>query len=201
MTSTTGRIYGRNPVTVIERALSCKTGGDHIRKAETPFVKDRSGRSFHFAPLKKTHGWPFSEVPKNRFGSRHRRHSSSIGCRPTFTRACAAEAAPTGSLALLPEIACGTLEELSDAAKLPLIFHVEGQWENVDWQHQLTGHDVVFSHLNGKRLELTAPRHRKLEIMRILLAENDIHDVAVEHPTLDNLYAFYSQLRDKEGSS
>ena len=89
-------------------------------------------------------------------------------------------------------IACGSLAELSDEAKLPLSFSVEGNWENINWQQKLEKHQVTFTHLNGTRLELLAPRHQKLEIMRILLAEN-IENVDVEHPTLDNLYAYYSQ--------
>jgi Cu-processing system ATP-binding protein len=98
-------------------------------------------------------------------------------------------------------IACGTIETLSDAAKLPLSFHVEGQWENINWQQKLEKHEVTFNHLNGTRIELNAPRHRKLEIMRILLAEHNIKDIEVKHPTLDSLYAYYSQHQVMEKTS
>lgn len=98
-------------------------------------------------------------------------------------------------------IACGTIDALSEAASLPLAFNVEGQWENINWQQKLEQHEVTFNHLNGTRLELTAPRHRKMEIMRVLLAEKNIENVDVEHPTLDSLYAYYSQQQVKEKTS
>ena len=90
-------------------------------------------------------------------------------------------------------LACGSLAELRQDAKLPMTLHVHGEWPNTNWQQQLDGLEVKFGHLNGTRLELFAPLNRKMEIMRILMAEPAVKDVEIVTPTLENLYNYYSQ--------
>ena len=90
-------------------------------------------------------------------------------------------------------LAAGSLDELSQHAQLPLTFHVKGQWRDIDWTAKLQHQDIEFKHVNGHYLELSGPIKNKINVMRILLAEPDVEDVDVILPTLDNLYAFYSQ--------
>lgn len=98
-------------------------------------------------------------------------------------------------------LASGSLPELSDQAQLPLTIHARGDWPNIDWQQQFRGHDVSFSHLNGKRLELSAPLDNKMEIMRILLSEPAVKDIEVVTPTLENLYNYYNKQVSSEATS
>jgi Cu-processing system ATP-binding protein len=98
-------------------------------------------------------------------------------------------------------LASGSLSELSDQAQLPLTVYVEGDWPNIDWQQQFRGNDVRFSHLNGTRIELSAPIDRKMEIMRILLSEPAVKDIEVVTPTLENLYNYYNKQVSSETTS
>ncbi|MDH5446191.1 MAG: ABC transporter ATP-binding protein [Gammaproteobacteria bacterium] len=91
-------------------------------------------------------------------------------------------------------LACGSLDELRKATKLPLTLHVRGEWPDTDWQQQLTGLDVDFQHLNGKRLELFAPLERKMDIMRILTADPSVSDIDVISPTLESIYNYYNRI-------
>ena len=93
-------------------------------------------------------------------------------------------------------LALGNLEELNHHAQLPLTIRVHGHWPNTDWpnpdsKRRFDELDVSFRQVNGTRVELTTRIQSKLEVMRILLAEPDIQDIDVIHPTLDNLYAHY----------
>lgn len=89
-------------------------------------------------------------------------------------------------------LATGPPDELGRQAKLPLTVHVRGDWPDIDWRKQLSGQDVSFQHVNGTRLELTTPVMNKLDVMRILLAEPAVQDIEVIVPSLDSLYAHYS---------
>ena len=96
-------------------------------------------------------------------------------------------------------LASGSLAELSHQAQLPLTVRANGDWPNTNWQQQFRDHEVSFSHLNGKSLQLTAPLHSKMKVMRILLAEPAVKDIEVVTPTLENLYYYYSkQFTSKE---
>lgn len=91
-------------------------------------------------------------------------------------------------------LACGSLAELRRDAKLPLALQVHGQWpEHNDWPRQLAGLEVQFKHLNATRMELLMPLQRKMQVMRILMAEPGITDIEIITPTLENLYTYYSQ--------
>jgi Cu-processing system ATP-binding protein len=90
-------------------------------------------------------------------------------------------------------LAAGTLPALSQQARLPLTVRVQGQCSSAGWQEKLAQQGAEFTHLNGTRLEFTSPIGSKLEVMRLLLAEPGVSDVEITAPTLDHLYAHYSQ--------
>jgi len=89
-------------------------------------------------------------------------------------------------------LALGSLAELSQAAKLPLIIHVRGSWENTDWCKKLDHYPASFQKINGTRVTIRTAMANKIEIMRLLLSEPQIEDIDIRHPTLDDLYAHYS---------
>jgi len=90
-------------------------------------------------------------------------------------------------------LASGSVTELSEQAQLPLTIYVDGEWSNINWQQQLKHHEVKFSHLNNTRLELSLPLHKKMDVMRVLLAEPAVKNFEVATPSLENLYNYYNK--------
>ncbi len=83
-------------------------------------------------------------------------------------------------------LATGTLQELRDQAGLPLLIRVRGRLT----QEQALG-DIRPSRVNGSQLEFSIPASAKMTILRTLLNDPGIHDVELEPPSLETLYAHF----------
>lgn len=90
-------------------------------------------------------------------------------------------------------LALGTLNELSQEAQIPLVIRVRGHWPGMDWQQQLQDKEIDCRTVNDSQLELRLPTRRKLEVMRLLLAEPSVQDIELIQPSLDSLYSYFSK--------
>jgi Cu-processing system ATP-binding protein len=90
----------------------------------------------------------------------------------------------------------GTIDELRQYADLPLRIRVRTGSVNGSAIERLTALGLNAHPVREDLIELEAPAPRKLEIMRVLLADEDITDVSVDSPSLESLYTHFNRLAD-----
>jgi Cu-processing system ATP-binding protein len=88
-------------------------------------------------------------------------------------------------------LAAGSIDELRHAAGLPLIIRAHIGEQRSELEQRLAGTNIELRRLNGSRLEVAAPAHEKLDLLRSLLADPAVLDVELDPPTLETLYAHF----------
>ena len=98
-------------------------------------------------------------------------------------------------------LALGSMQSLREEAALPVTLRVCGQLASEDWQAltQKPHHAVLSRGANG--VELAVPEYAKLDTLRTLAAMPGVTDIAVEPPTLEDLYRHFSQAAVPPASS
>ncbi len=97
--------------------------------------------------------------------------------------------------------ALGTLEELSQAAGLPLTIRARGQWDAATQDTRWEDPAIQVRHINGSQLEIRTPSEHKLMIMRQLLSQPQIQDLDITAPSLEHLYSYYNRADSQETRS
>ena len=87
----------------------------------------------------------------------------------------------------------GTIEELRQQADLPLRIRARTGSINGTVNERLIELGLEARTVRDGLIELEAPAPRKLEIMRALLADDDITDVSVDSPSLESLYTHFNR--------
>ena len=90
----------------------------------------------------------------------------------------------------------GTIDELRQQADLPLRIRVRTGSVNGTVSERLAGLGLQAQPVHDGLIELEAPALRKLEVMRALLADENIIDVSVDSPSLESLYTHFNRLAD-----
>ncbi|MGD8484715.1 MAG: ABC transporter ATP-binding protein [Thioalkalispiraceae bacterium] len=88
--------------------------------------------------------------------------------------------------------AVGTLDELRQQARLPLKIRARGQWPKNFWEPQLDEQGFAPYRVNCTSLEVESPLDAKLDVMRLLLADNRVQDLEVQSPSLESLYVHFN---------
>lgn len=90
-------------------------------------------------------------------------------------------------------LALGSMQDLRQDAALPVTIRVRGRLSEDDRQALVKQprHAVVARHDSG--VELAVPEYAKLDILRKLTAMPGVTDIAVEPPTLEDLYRHFSR--------
>jgi Cu-processing system ATP-binding protein len=88
--------------------------------------------------------------------------------------------------------ASGSLNELRRMANLPLRISASGYWKNGFWETLLQRENVNDYRVNGKRLEINSTVDQKIRIMRLLLEQEEVKDVNIQTPSLEELYVHYT---------
>jgi Cu-processing system ATP-binding protein len=99
--------------------------------------------------------------------------------------------------------ALGSLQELRERARLPLVIRIQGTnlqagMVPVDALDQL-GYSVTEP--NGHRLELHGPVQHKLDAMRLLVNMPGVDNLDVEQPSLEGLYAYFNRQSKQQESA
>ncbi|MBI1422316.1 MAG: ATP-binding cassette domain-containing protein [Gammaproteobacteria bacterium] len=89
--------------------------------------------------------------------------------------------------------ALGTLDDLRRSASLPFQIKARGHWETGTWEPLLQQRGITDFHVNGTRLEIASAIETKLEVMRMLLADQGVEDLDVQAPSLEALYVYYNR--------
>ncbi|WP_018232339.1 ABC transporter ATP-binding protein [Thioalkalivibrio thiocyanodenitrificans] len=88
-------------------------------------------------------------------------------------------------------LAWGTIDALRQEAGLPLRIHVRSEEISEALRGRLVERGVqVMTNGDGRAHLNTAPSE-KLDVLRTLLAEEQLSDISMEPPTLDSLYAYF----------
>lgn len=93
--------------------------------------------------------------------------------------------------------AWGTLDALRREAGLPLKIQVRGRWPAGFWEPRLDRRGIGSYRVNGARLEVESSVQDKLEMMRMLVADEHVQDIDVQSPSLESLYVHYNRSRDE----
>ncbi|MDQ2070386.1 ABC transporter ATP-binding protein [Natronospira bacteriovora] len=88
-------------------------------------------------------------------------------------------------------LASGSIEALRKEAGLPLRIQARSTQLNGNLRQRLGERILSMEDMGGEQIVLTTSADQKLEVMRILLDSPDVHDLSVEHPSLENLYAHF----------
>ncbi len=94
-------------------------------------------------------------------------------------------------------LAMGTLEELRQAADLPVTINVQGLNGSLREDSQLVKY--LLDEKNGALL--TVPEQDKLTILRQLLAYDSIKDLSVDSANLEQVYQYYLSRHLSDNSS
>ncbi len=95
--------------------------------------------------------------------------------------------------------ACGTLDELRRQAGLPMRICASGSWPQGFWQPRLDERGIAHYKVNGSHLEVESPLETKLDVMRLLLSHDGVHNLDVQSPSLESLYVhFNAPVREAE---
>ncbi|MBA2781057.1 ABC transporter ATP-binding protein [Billgrantia kenyensis] len=99
-------------------------------------------------------------------------------------------------------LASGSIDELREAANLPLMIRLRSALPPETLAQQLRSFGVSVGHGNMGRLELAVPTRAKVEVLRTLMADGQVEDIDIEPPTLESLYAhFDGTIRDSSDTS
>lgn len=88
--------------------------------------------------------------------------------------------------------AWGSLPELRRDAALPLKIRARGNWPEGVPASLLQNHGITAWEQIDNHLLISVPLERKLEVLRMLLADEHIEDVEVQSPSLEALYTHYN---------
>lgn len=94
--------------------------------------------------------------------------------------------------------ALGTLDELRRHAGLPLKISANGNWPKGFWDTRFNEQGIARYQTNCTRLEVESPLDAKLDVMRLLLADESVQDLEVQPPSLESLYMYYNTLHRQE---
>ncbi|QTF92917.1 AAA family ATPase, partial [Halomonas sp. BM-2019] len=89
-------------------------------------------------------------------------------------------------------LALGSLDELRQAAALPLTVRARGSWPGTDWAQGWDDAHITPRHLNGHALELGVHPSAKMAVLRRLAETPGVEDIELLPPTLEHLYAHFS---------
>ncbi len=87
----------------------------------------------------------------------------------------------------------GTLEKLRRRSGLPDRLRLRGHWQPASLQQQLAEWGCRDYRLDGQVLELTTTADNKIPLLRRLLAQEGVEDLALEAPNLERLYRHFSK--------
>ena len=90
----------------------------------------------------------------------------------------------------------GTIDELRRQADLPLRIRARTGGVNGTINERLAALGLEARPVRDDLIELEAPAGRKLDIIRALLADEDVTDVSVDSPSLESLYTHFNRLAD-----
>ncbi len=96
-------------------------------------------------------------------------------------------------------LASGAMDELRAASRLPVVIRARGTWPVGQWDDLAADPALFIVHRNGHELEVSAPADDKLEVLRRVISAGGVEDVALNPPTLDSLYAHFSQRISSQG--
>lgn len=95
-------------------------------------------------------------------------------------------------------LASGSIDELREAADLPLVMRLRTTRAPESLAEPLRPHGVVVRPAGESRLELAVPVRAKMAVLRRLMADPEVADLDLEPPTLESLYAhFDATIRDR----
>lgn len=94
--------------------------------------------------------------------------------------------------------ACGTLDELRRQAGLPMKICASGSWPPGFWQSRLDERGIAHYKVNGAHLEIDTPLDAKLDVMRLLLSQDSVHNLDVQSPSLESLYVHFNSVQRQE---
>lgn len=89
--------------------------------------------------------------------------------------------------------AVGDLPSLRAKAGLPTLIRASGLSQPQQWLARFNQAGHMASLTNEGRIEVTALNGHKLGLLRQLLAEEQIQDVEIQQPSLEDLYCYYMQ--------
>ena len=94
-------------------------------------------------------------------------------------------------------LASGSIDELRQAADLPLVMRLRTSRAVEGIAESLRPHGVLARQAGDGRIELEVPVRAKLAVLRSLMADPETADLDLEPPTLESLYAhFDATIRD-----
>ncbi|TFH87648.1 ABC transporter ATP-binding protein [Billgrantia azerbaijanica] len=88
-------------------------------------------------------------------------------------------------------LAAGSIDELREAADLPLLVRVRTRQSEAALSQQLQAFGVTVTPGAADRFTLAVPARAKVAVLRTLMAEAAIEDLDLEPPTLESLYAHF----------
>ncbi|GAA3899974.1 ABC transporter ATP-binding protein [Halomonas cibimaris] len=90
-------------------------------------------------------------------------------------------------------LALGSMQDLRKDAALPVVIRVRGRLTDTDRQSLAQPPGVAVLAQDSAHAELAVPESAKLATLRRLAALQGVTDIAVEPPTLEDLYRHFSQ--------
>jgi Cu-processing system ATP-binding protein len=98
--------------------------------------------------------------------------------------------------------AMGTLEELRHQAGLPFTISASGHWPKGFWESRLDKQGIAQYQVNCTRIKIECSLDTKLDVMRLLLADDSVRDLEVQPPSLETLYVHYNtpQMQDSRNA-
>jgi len=95
-------------------------------------------------------------------------------------------------------LASGSIDELRQAADLPLVMRLRTARSPESLADALRSHGVLARQTAAGRIELEVPVRAKVAVLRSLMADPEVADLDMEPPTLESLYAhFDATIRDR----
>ncbi|MGJ7458789.1 ABC transporter ATP-binding protein [Halomonas sp. RA08-2] len=88
-------------------------------------------------------------------------------------------------------LASGSIDELREAADLPLVVRLRTARAPESIAQALRGHGVLARLAGAGRVELEVPVRAKMAVLRELVADPEVADLELEPPTLESLYAHF----------
>ena len=92
--------------------------------------------------------------------------------------------------------ASGSLAQLRHQAKLPLIIHLYGRFNDILWQNCPRAIEIEAQ--DSDKLSLSAKLEDKLELTRWLLGHSGINNFEIQEPTLDAIYNHFGSINRSE---
>ena len=98
--------------------------------------------------------------------------------------------------------ALGTLSELRQQAELPVKINIHGEMDREELSAKLEGKVFNIKNINGKIMSINIPQDQKIGVLRELLNQDNVSDVDVHAPSLEEIYRYFiTDDKDVEASS